>query len=213
MTSPARVYCLVEAVRYVLGCGVEGAIVVCGVARGGSMMAVALTLIDQNAANRHLYLYDPFEGMPRPTDRDVRWNGQSAAEKFAQVCTSERGSDWCRSAIDEVKVNLGKTGYPPELCHYIKGLAEETIPATVPDQIAILRLDTDWYQSTRHELEHLYPRLVSGGVLIIDDYGDWQGARRAVDEWIASGLPILLNRIDTTGADRHQAIDRGNCRS
>jgi O-methyltransferase len=199
MTSPERVFCLIEAVRYVLRCGVEGAIVECGVARGGSMMAVASTLIAENAADRNLYLYDTFEGMPRPTDHDLRWNGQPAAEKFVRVCTSERGSDWCRAAIDEVKENLGRTGYPQELCHYIKGLVEETIPGNAPDRIAILRLDTDWYESTRHELEQLYPRLARGGVIIIDDYGDWQGARRAVDEWIASGVPILLNRIDTTG--------------
>jgi len=174
-------------------CGVRG------VARGGSMMAVASTLIDENAADRNLYLYDTFEGMPRPTDHDVRWNGQAAAEKFARVRTSEGGSDWCRAAIDEVKENLGGTGYPPELCLYIKGLVEETIPGNAPDRIAILRLDTDWYQSTRHELEHLYPRLVSRGVLIIDDYGDWQGALPGCGRMDQVRCTILLNRIDTTG--------------
>jgi hypothetical protein len=70
----------------------------------------------------------------------------------------------------------------------------------LPEQIAVLRLDTDFYESTRHELRHLYPRLVHGGVLIIDDYGHWAGARKAVDEYIAEeGIRLLLNRIDYTG--------------
>jgi hypothetical protein len=82
----------------------------------------------------------------------------------------------------------------------VRGKVEDTLPAQAPEQIALLRLDTDWYESTRHELEHLYPRLVSGGVLIIDDYGYWQGARQATDEYFAGrGIHLLLNRIDITG--------------
>ena len=64
----------------------------------------------------------------------------------------------------------------------------------------MLRLDTDWYESTRHELEHLMPLLQAGGVLIIDDYGHWQGARRAVDEYLdRTGMPLLLSRTDYSG--------------
>jgi hypothetical protein len=84
--------------------------------------------------------------------------------------------------------------------HFVKGKVEDTIPASTPDRIAILRLDTDWYASTRHELEHLYPLLAPGGVLIIDDYGHWEGCRQAVDEYFASrNLQVLLNRVDYTG--------------
>jgi hypothetical protein len=91
-------------------------------------------------------------------------------------------------------------GYPKEKLHYVQGKVEDTIPGAAPGQIALLRLDTDWYESTHHELIHLYPRLSAGGVLIVDDYGHWQGSRRAVDEWIAqTGARILLNRIDYTG--------------
>jgi O-methyltransferase len=80
------------------------------------------------------------------------------------------------------------------------GKVEDTFPKDTPDKIAILRLDTDWYESTRHELIHLYPKLSIGGVLIIDDYGHWEGARKAVDEYINDNtLRILLNRIDYTG--------------
>ena len=74
------------------------------------------------------------------------------------------------------------------------------MPGYLPSGIALLRLDTDWYESTKHELEHLYPLLVSGGVIIIDDYGHWKGAKKAVDEYIKdNNLPLLLNRIDYTG--------------
>jgi O-methyltransferase len=82
----------------------------------------------------------------------------------------------------------------------VKGKVEDTVPKNAPEKIALLRLDTDWYESTRRELVHLFPRLVPGGVLIIDDYGHWQGARKAVDEYIAGNqVKILLNRVDYTG--------------
>jgi O-methyltransferase len=109
-------------------------------------------------------------------------------------------SIWCYAALDEVRRNVGEMGYPGEKLHFVQGKVEDTIPGSAPEQIALLRLDTDWYESTRHELIHLYPRLSAGGVLIVDDYGHWQGSRRAVDEWIAqAGVRILLNRIDYTG--------------
>jgi hypothetical protein len=80
---------------------------------------------------------------------------------------------------------------------FVKGLVEDTLPSSAPESIALLRLDTDWYESTRHELIHLFPRLVSGGVLILDDYGHWQGARKALDEYFEEhGVKMLLNRID-----------------
>jgi hypothetical protein len=91
------------------------------------------------------------------------------------------------------------TGYDPGKIHLIKGKVEDTVPGAAPTKIALLRLDTDWYESTRHELEHLFPRLSPGGVIIIDDYGHWQGARRATDEFLAQhNIPLLLNRIDYT---------------
>jgi len=80
----------------------------------------------------------------------------------------------------------------------VQGKVEETVPANAPDQIALLRLDTDWYESTRHELEHLYGRLASGGVLIIDDYGWWQGSREATEELLRkTGQRLLLVRAGT----------------
>ena len=83
---------------------------------------------------------------------------------------------------------------------YIKGKVEETIPEIIPGKISLLRLDTDWYESTLHNLNHLFPLLSKGGILILDDYGHWQGARKAVDEYLEkNNVKILLNRIDYTG--------------
>ena len=95
---------------------------------------------------------------------------------------------------------MQRTGYDPARMHFVKGDVLETVPQEAPERIALLRLDTDWYESTRHELDHLYARLSPGGILIIDDYGHWRGARRAVDEFIEKHrLRLFLNRIDYTG--------------
>jgi O-methyltransferase len=104
------------------------------------------------------------------------------------------------SSLEDVKRVMAATGYEPGKTVFVPGRVEDTIPASAPETIALLRLDTDWYQSTYHELTHLYPRLAVGGVLIIDDYGHWQGARKAVDQYIREQkLKLLLCRIDYTG--------------
>lgn len=200
MTGPERLQALVNAARYVVANGIEGDFVECGVWRGGSSMAVALTLKELGDEGRHLYLYDTYEGMNAPTEHDVTFAGERADATFADRRLSEDSSLWCRSPLEEVEKNLTSTGYPRDRLHFIKGKVEDTIPGRMPDgPIAILRLDTDWYESTRHELLHLYPRLVRGGVLVIDDYGHWAGARKAVDEYIAEHkLCLLLNRVDYT---------------
>ena len=200
MTGPERVQALVNAARYIVANGIEGDFVECGVWRGGSSMAVALTFKELGDVGRELYLYDTYEGMNAPTEHDVELDGKRADVTFADRRLSDDSSDWCRSPLDEVEQNLASTGYPRAKLHFVKGKVEDTIPAEMPNgAIALLRLDTDWYESTRHELEHLYPRLVRGGVLVIDDYGHWAGARKAVDDYIAEHkLCLLLNRVDYT---------------
>ena len=195
-TSPERVAAVVQAVRYVDRFKIPGALVECGVWRGGSSMALALS---HSARSREVFLYDTFEGMSEPTDLDVDLNGNPASQLLAAQLPNDH-SVWAVAALDIVRNNMVSTGYPQDKVQYVQGKVEDTIPATLPDQIAVLRLDTDWYQSTKHELKHLVPLVAPGGVLIIDDYGHWQGARRAVDEWLeASPRPILLNRTDYTG--------------
>ena len=195
MTSAERVVALTQAAEYVERSGVSGAIVECGVWRGGSMMAVARTLLANGTHDRDLYLFDTFEGMSTPTDADRDFAGRSAT-KLLESNSRDDDEIWCYADYADVSANLQSTGYPEEHLRLVKGLVEETIPDQAPAEIALLRLDTDWYESTKHELAHLYPRLKSGGVLIIDDYGHWQGARRAVDEYF--GGTVLLQRIDYT---------------
>jgi len=198
-TGAARVVGLVDAVHYVVENRLEGAFVECGVWRGGSMMAVAWTLAELGDTLRELYLFDTFEGMSEPTEHDRLMNGAAASDILREL-PREEANFWCIAGLEDVRRNLRRTGYPEERLHFVKGKVEDTLPAEAPEQIALLRLDTDWYESTRHELEHLYARLVPNGVLIIDDYGTWQGARKAVDEFFEK-LPKkpLLARMDSTG--------------
>ncbi|MCI0434459.1 MAG: TylF/MycF family methyltransferase [Gemmatimonadetes bacterium] len=200
MTSPERVIALVRAVEYVLASRIPGAIVECGVWRGGSMMAAARVIVARAQAMRDLYLYDTFTGMTKPSPVDVRHDGRAAADILKATAPGSGRNDWCIASEEDVLSNLASTEYPRERIHLIKGDVLETIPALTPDAVALLRLDTDWYESTKHELEQLYPRVSQGGVIIVDDYGHWTGAKRAVDEFVARlDSPPLLTRIDYTG--------------
>ena len=197
MTTFERVAALCSAVRYVAKHRVPGAIVECGVWRGGSMMAIAETLLGVGVQEHDLYLFDTFSGMPPPGDLDIRYTGETAADILEEPAEHDRVL--ASASLDEVRRNVLGVGYEPTRLHFVPGRVEDTIPDQAPPVIALLRLDTDWYESTRHELVHLYPRLSPGGVLLIDDYGCWLGARQATDEYIAEhGLRLLLNRIDST---------------
>jgi O-methyltransferase len=199
MSGPERIAALYEATRYIARNKIEGDIVECGVWKGGSMMVAALTLLSVAQTRPTLHLFDTFAGMTAPSDVDR--NSLSSATAADLLANNEKSASvWAYSPLDEVKRNLASTGYPGDRLRFIKGTVEETLPAHAPDKISLLRLDTDWYESTKHELVHLFPRLVSGGVLIIDDYGHWAGAKKAVDEYIEEQrLMLLLNRIDYTG--------------
>ncbi len=203
-TSPERLASLIRAVEYVAKNRVTGAIVECGVWRGGSMMAAAQTLLRLGVRDRDLYLFDTFEGMAEPTREDVSHWGLNAAERFREyrnAGTDEAGLFEANVVpLDQVKRAMDGVGYDRERVHFVKGKVEDTLPGSAPEAVALLRLDTDWYESTKHEMVHLFPRLARGGVLILDDYGEWAGARKAVDEYIEENrIPILLSRIDYTG--------------
>jgi hypothetical protein len=195
MTSLERIYALIQAVRYVSSNRIPGSVVECGVWKGGSMATVARTLLKLHDSERELYLFDTFEGMSEPTPKDVDLSGKNASD----LMTQNLGR--CAEApLESVEKVLHDTGYPQDRMHFVRGRVEDTVPASAPNSISLLRLDTDWYQSTKHELIHLYPRLSRGGVLIIDDYGHWKGARQACNEYFSeNGIHMLLNRIDYTG--------------
>jgi hypothetical protein len=208
MTSPERIRALCSAVRYIEQAGIEGAHVECGVWRGGSMMAVARTLLRLGAASRDLYLFDTFEGMTEPGPQDIALTGETAKSLLSQTARTEDDKVWCYAPIERVAQALALTNYPAERIHLIPGRVEDTLLTAAPERIALLRLDTDWYDSTRHEMQVLFPRLCRGGVLIIDDYGHWQGARRAVDEYVGTHqLKLFLHRIDYTGRISVKAFD------
>jgi O-methyltransferase len=198
MTSVERMSALIQAVTHVTRNGIAGDIAECGVWRGGSMMTVALTLLAHGDRSRSLYLFDTFEGMSPPSGDDKSLDGVSAD---AQLQRDAKGTGvWCYASLEDVRANILSTGYPAEKIYLIKGKVEDTIPGNIPSGLSLLRLDTDWYESTKHELTHLYPLLNPNGILIIDDYGHWQGARKAVDEYFAEhGVKDYLHRIDYTG--------------
>ena len=161
------------------------------------MMAAALTLM-RLKETRRLYLYDTFEGMTPPTEVDVDFNGRPASDLLAlDERRADRRNLWGYAPLEMVRAAMQSTGYDMDQVRFVRGPVEETIPLTMPDDIAILRLDTDWYSSTRHELEHLFPLVSPGGVLIIDDYGHYAGARKATEEYIQGNrIPLFLCRID-----------------
>jgi hypothetical protein len=202
MTSPQRVAALCDAVEYLVRREVDGDLVECGVWRGGSMMAAAITLLRLGDTSRDLYLFDTFAGMPEPTDHDrpSPYDAYLLHERWRWQSKGPHASGWSEASLERVRENMHSTGYPPERIHLVQGMVEETLPETAPETVALLRMDTDWYASTKHELEQLYPRLVEGGVLILDDYGHYEGARRAVDEYFAENETApLLTRIDYAG--------------
>jgi O-methyltransferase len=196
MTSAERIYALIQAVRYVSANALPGAIVECGVWKGGSMAAIARTLLQVQDMKRDLYLFDTFEGMSEPTSEDREYSGKQASAILLEDPSFNCGD----APLEGVKKVLYDTGYPRDRIHFVQGDVKETIPVSAPDSISLLRLDTDWYKSTKHELVHLFPLLAHGGVIIIDDYGHWKGSRQACDEYFTQNrIPIFLNRIDYTG--------------
>lgn len=202
MTYLERGYALFKAIEYISKNQIPGSIVECGVWRGGSCMLMALALQHFGVWDRKFLLYDTFAGMTEPTREDViAWNNRSVTDKWEEdrLGIKDNFSSWA-VGLDEVQTNMGDTGYPPELIEYVPGDICETLQTHVPGEIALLRLDTDWYKSTHMELEVLYPRVAPGGVMVIDDYGHFKGARKAVDEYFAA-LDVfpLLNRVDYTG--------------
>jgi len=196
MTSWERLYALYKSVQYLVENKIPGDIVECGVWRGGSMKLSAHVLLALGVTDRKLFLYDTFEGMTEPDPEvDVDASGNKAANDWLEV--QRRGVKWSYAPVEEVRDVIAGSGYPMDKVVFVKGPVEDTIPATVPDRISLLRLDTDWYSSTKHEIEHLYPRLSTHGVLLLDDYGHYQGARRAIDEYFdRAGKRPFLTRID-----------------
>jgi len=201
MTSTERMYAMWQSMHHILDWEIPGPIVECGVWRGGSMMIAAHVLMKRGKTDRDLYLFDTYEGLPRPDpEKDVDLWGHRAIDGWIPHARGPEQSDWARASQAEVEENLAETGYPRERIHFIKGMVETTVPQYAPETISLLRIDTDWESSTLHLLEHLYPRLKKMGILILDDYGHFLGARRAADSYFQKEKkPVFKMRIDYTG--------------
>ena len=198
MASFKRTKALLKAVAYITKNNIKGDIVECGLWRGGSLMAIIKKLMFYGDYNRMIWGFDTFEGMTSPEDHDVDLYNNDASILLDGKSHPEIDIK-CFSNYEETTSNILSTGYPIDKLKFIKGDVVNTLPNVNIENIALLHLDTDWYASTKAELDYLYPKLVKGGVLIIDDYGHWKGCRKAVDEYFASSkLSIKMIEIDYT---------------
>jgi len=202
MTSYERMYATLSATKYVVNNQIKGDFVECGVWQGGDSLLMAMTLSQMKVKDRKIYLFDTFEGMTEPSKNDKDNSGLPASLLLDNTDKGNGDNVWCIADIEKVKNNFTFSDYPDEMVQFVKGDVGTTLKdeKNLPDDIALLRLDTDWYESTKIELEVLFPRLVKGGVCLIDDYGHWQGARKAVDEYLEKNqIYPLIYVIDYTG--------------
>lgn len=201
MTSFEKIFALYKATEYVSQAKIVGDIVECGVWKGGSSMVIAKTMYDLHDTHRKIYLYDTYLGMAKPSEVDTLVGRIDVhARDIWSTQVDNNHNNWCYSPIQEVRRNMALTRYPKNKLVFVKGKVENTIPKVCPKNIALLRLDTDWYESTIHELNHLFNLVSPGGVIIVDDYGRWSGSKKAVDEFFSgNNINILLNRIDEEG--------------
>ena len=202
MTSKERKYALYQAVKYIVNNNIKGDFVECGVWRGGSCMIIAETLKEMKELNRKIYVYDTFNGMAKPTEEDYRLSDGYCAIKSWEDYKTKYPEGWVCISLEEVKRNILSTDYPKENIIFVKGKVEDTIPKIIPKEIALLRLDTDWYESTKKELDILFPKVVKDGIIIVDDYYTWQGAKIATDEFISKNK----NKIKIIKSDRFKFI-------
>lgn len=200
MVSRERLYATLMACKHVIEQGIEGDFVECGVWRGGNSL-VAASVFAREGSARAIYLFDTFAGMTQPTEKDFRARDGRAAMIDFVAHRRDTHNEWCYASLADVRRNFAELGLLVPNVRFIEGDIVESVKngANLPAAISVLRLDTDWYESTRAELEVLYPRLAPGGVLILDDYGHWGGAKKAVDDYFSDRPKPLLQYTDYTG--------------
>ena len=182
ITPIERIHCLYDSLEHIRSNEVDGDYVECGVFKGGNILGMMEYLDSHNITDKRVWLYDTFSGMtePEPVDEDFHQN--LASEIFSSVA--------CIESLNQVKENLSRSSFPSEKVHYVIGDVCETLSdkKNLPKSISLLRLDTDWYASTKMELDVLWERLAKNGVLIIDDYGHWKGCKKAVEEFFEGSM-------------------------
>ena len=195
MTSVERIGALYDSLEYIRANNIQGDFVECGVWKGGNILGIMEYLAFHKMTDRKVFLYDTFEGMTPPEDIDKDLNGRKAESILEDVM--------CISPIDEVRETLLRSSFPMANVTFVVGDVCKTLDSANhlhKNNLALLRLDTDWYASTKKEMEVLYPKLNFGGVLIVDDYGHWKGSKTAVDEYFeGQGISPQIEQIDYTG--------------
>ena len=189
LTPLVRRWTLIKSIHYINKNKIEGDIVECGIWRGGNLfLAKKIQETYYNDVKRSLYGYDTFEGMPEPSVHDgLKVN--KIYQKF-----KNKNEPWTKASLEDVLNSSKKLFSNTNDFNFIKGKVEKTLieDSNLPEKISFLRLDTDFYESTKIELDILYPRLSQKGVLIIDDYGDFPGCRKAVDEYFLKKNVLMI---------------------
>ena len=198
MTPRIRIYNLLQALKHVKQNSIEGDFVECGVWKGGNI--IMFRKFQENEFfndKRNIFAYDTFSGMSEPSKEDFNLIKKISAKNLLEKDKEKKTNTWGVCGLDEVKSNILKNVTSIENIKFIKGKVEETLmnEENLPKKISILRLDTDWYESTKKELEILYSKVTPGGIIIIDDYGHWNGSRQAVDEYF-KGKFVWMHYVD-----------------
>jgi O-methyltransferase len=183
-----------EALNYILDNNIEGDIIECGVL-SGNYEVIWIAELQRRKQKRHIYLYDTFKGLTKPTENDYTLDtafftrtAEVIKKEWDDNIIDETTNKLCYCPLENVKKRLNSTKYDQNYLHYVVGDVMETLKdkSTIPKKIAILRLDTDWYESSKYELEQMYDNVVDGGLIIFDDYFFWAGQRKATDEFFES---------------------------
>jgi hypothetical protein len=193
-------------IDYIIDCKIKGDLVECGV-QDGRIEKIWIEKLKEKNEERDIYMYDTFTGLTVPSEKDVGINNEfQTAEQVLDVWRQHQRhgvNTWCYCPLEKVISNLLEMNYPFHKLHFIKGDVRKTLldKKNIPDKIAILRLDTDWYDSTKVELETMWDNLVWGGVLILDDYYYWKGQQDAVDEFFkGTKYENRIQRFQTEGS-------------
>jgi hypothetical protein len=203
MISYERAITLYQQVCHLEESGIEGALVECGVWKGGAAALMALANLEHGRTRREIHLFDSFQGLPEPSSRDGQHDiakAQRLAGRSLDGSGALRPVGWDRASREDSEALLREVGYPLQHVHYHEGWFQDTLARSDFGDIALLRLDGDWYDSTKACLDVLYPRVVPGGFVVIDDYGHREGCRAAVTDYRREhGIGEFLHHIDATG--------------
>lgn len=198
LTSLPNKWSLIQSLKHVKNNNLPGDIVETGVFKGANLILIN-NFLKKFHIDKKIFAYDTYSGQSEPTDLDFDIKGTSMKKKFSDYKKKNLAPVYC--SLDDVKNNIEKYSQNDlDQLIFIKGKVEDTLveEKNLPSKISLLRLDTDFYESVKISLEILYPRLVSGGVLIIDDYGHFKGAKIAVDNFFKDKKNIWMHRVDYT---------------